>query len=76
MPDSDRRARAVARQARVVLRKSRLQATEEDLSPVWGAEAVSLVYRLSREAWSLSGMEEPSYSRPETPCRFVPSMPR
>jgi hypothetical protein len=76
MSDSDRRARAEARRSRTILRKSRLQATEEDLSPVRGAEAVSLVYRLTREAWSLAGMEEPSYTRQETPWRFVPRSPR
>jgi hypothetical protein len=58
-----------------MLRKSRLGPTEEDLSPVRGAEAVSLVYRLSREAWSLAGLEEPTYTRRETPWRFVPRPP-
>jgi hypothetical protein len=56
----------------VTLRKSRLQVTEEDISPVRGVEAVSLVSRLTREAWSLSGIEAPSYARRETPWRFVP----
>jgi hypothetical protein len=60
----------------VTLRTSRLHAAEEDLSPVRGAEAVSLVHRLTREAWSLSGMEEPSYTRRETPWRFVPRVSR
>jgi hypothetical protein len=72
MIDADRRARAEARRGRIVLRKARLQAVEEDLSPVRGAEAVSLVHRLTREAWSLSGKPEPAYSRRETPWRFVP----
>jgi hypothetical protein len=58
-----------------MLRKSRLGPTEEDLSPVRGAEAVSLVYRLSREAWSRAGLEEPTYTRRETPWRFVPRPP-
>ncbi len=75
MDGADRRARAEARRARVILRKSRLQATEEDLTPVRGVEAVSLVHRLTREAWSLSGMPEPSYTRAETPWRFVPRLP-
>lgn len=73
MSSSERRARAEARRARVVLRKSRLQATEADLSPVLGAEAVALACLLTHEAWSLAGLEEPSYTRPETPYRFVPS---
>jgi hypothetical protein len=58
-----------------MLRKSRLGPTEEDLSPLRGAEAVSLVYRLSLEAWSLAGLEEPTYTRRETPWRFVPRPP-
>lgn len=76
MADPERRARAEARRARVILRKSRLQATEEDLSPVYGAAAVALACRLTRESWSLSGLEEPSYSRSETPYHFVPSASR
>ncbi len=60
----------------MVLRKSRLQASEADLSPVYGAEAVALACRLTREAWALSGLEEPRYSRSETPYAFVPSASR
>jgi hypothetical protein len=56
----------------VTLRKTRLQAREEDPSPVTGEEAVSLVSRLTREAWSLAGMPEPTYTRRETPYRFIP----
>jgi hypothetical protein len=72
MGELDRRARAEARRPRVILRKSTLRAAEEDLSLVFGAEAVSLVHRLTRESWSLAGFQEPSYTRPETPYRFVP----
>ncbi len=60
----------------MILRKSGLRATEEDLCPVHGAEAVSLVYRLTREAWSLAGLAEPSYTRQATPWRFLPRLPR
>ena len=76
MADAESHARARTRRARVILRKSRLQATEEDLSPVYGAEAVSLVHRLTREAWSLSGKEKPRYTRREIPWRFVPRLSR
>jgi hypothetical protein len=76
MAQADRQARAEARRGRVVLRKSSLQAVEEDLSPVRGAEAISLGYRLTREAWSLSGQEEPVYTRRETSWRFVPRKAR
>ncbi len=72
MGEKDRRARAEARRRRLILRKSRLQATEEDLSPLHGVEAVALVYRLTRESWSLSGKEVPTYTRRDTPWRFVP----
>lgn len=72
MAEAESQARARTRRARVILRKSRLLTTEEDLSPVYGAEAVSLVHRLTREAWSLSGMEQPRYTRQEIPWRFVP----
>jgi hypothetical protein len=45
---------------------------EPDLSPVHGAEAISLVTQLTRESWSLSGRPWPRYARSETPYRFVP----
>jgi hypothetical protein len=72
MADADRRARAEARRTRVTLRKSQLRSREDDLCPIHGPEAVSLVYRLTRESWSLSGLPEPDYSRRDTPWRFVP----
>jgi hypothetical protein len=56
----------------MTVHKSRLRPAERDLSPVRGAEAVSLVHRLTLEAWSLSGRDVPSYARGETPWRFVP----
>jgi hypothetical protein len=60
----------------MTLRKSDLRGSEDDLNPVRGAEAVSLVDRLTREAWSLSGRELPRYERQETPFRFVPGASR
>jgi hypothetical protein len=71
MSDLDRRARAQARRSRAILHKGRLQATEAELDPLRGAEALSLVHRLTRESWSLSGREEPVYPRAQIPCRFV-----
>ena len=56
----------------MTLRKGRLQAREEDLSPIAGAEAVSLVQKLTDESWALAGLPFPSYTRAEIPCRFVP----
>jgi len=72
MSDADRRERAEARRARVTLHRSKLERRERDLNPVWGAEAISLVTQLTRESWSAAGLEFPSYTRAETPVRFVP----
>jgi hypothetical protein len=56
----------------MILRKSRLGASELDLSPISGAEALSLVFRLTKLSYSLAGHTAPSYSRTDIPCRFVP----
>jgi hypothetical protein len=69
--DDERRHRAMVRQSRMILRKTVLQAQEEDLSPVYGAEALSLVHRLTQESWALSGRVLPGYTREQTPYRFV-----
>ena len=55
----------------MTMRRVALDSTE-DASPIAGAEAVSLVHRLTRESWSLAGQEIPGYSRREMPVRFVP----
>jgi len=60
----------------VVLRRTSLHAEDGDPVPVHGPEAVSLVHRLTRESWSLAGLTEPTYTRTETPIRFVPRPPR
>ena len=73
--DDDRRLRAESRRIRATLRKTVLQAREEDLSPVYGGEALSLVDRLTLESWSLSGREFPAYTRAHTPYRFVHGRP-
>lgn len=70
MTDAERRA--LARRERMILRKSRVGEPELDLSPVFGAEAISLVYRLTRASYSLSGHPQPEYTRAQIPCRFVP----
>ena len=72
MADGSRQARADARRARAVLHKARLDSAEHDLSPLFGAEAVSLVLALTRESYSLGGLAEPSYARSRIPCQFVP----
>lgn len=72
MEDADRQHRAQARKARMTLHKSHLAAAETDPEPVYGAQALSLAARLTRESWSLTGIAEPSYTRSQIPCRFVP----
>lgn len=54
------------------IRKTRL-GDETDPAPVTGAEAVSLVWRLTQQAWSLSGQPMPTYRRDQIPFRFVPN---
>ena len=55
------------------LRKIRLHADDEDPDPIRGADAISLVHRLTLESWALAGLELPAYSRSETPYRFTAS---
>ena len=71
MEDDGRRARAESRRGKIVLRKTSLS-DDSDQEPVRGDEALSLVTRLTRESWSLAGLEEPAYSRRQIPCRAVP----
>ena len=72
MSQAGRKARAKDRRGTTVLHKTRLQAVEHDLSPIDGAEALSLVSRLTIESWSLAGRSM-HYDRAETPYRFVAS---
>lgn len=64
--------RAQARGKRMTLRKSRLGEPEVDLSPIFGADGISLVYRLTQTSYGLAGSTHPAYSREQIPCRFVP----
>jgi len=68
---SEFEARAKARAERMTLRKGRLGDSEVDLNPVFGAEAISLVQRLTRASYSLAGADSPAYTRATIPCRFV-----
>ena len=56
----------------MTIRKSHLGEPEVDLSPISGADAISLVYRLTRASYSLAGQPEPTYPREHIPCKFVP----
>jgi hypothetical protein len=69
MTDAERRA--YERRTRMSLHKARVGEPEVDLSPVFGAEAVSLVHRLTRMSYSLAGHPLPTYPRAQMPCRFV-----
>lgn len=56
----------------MTLRKGRVGEPEADLSPVFGVEAISLVYRLTRTSYSLAGHPQPAYPRERIPCKFMP----
>lgn len=72
MATDSRQARAAARREAAVLVRTHLKAIETDLDPIQGPEALSLVHRLTRESWRLSGRPFPAYDRATTPFRFVP----
>lgn len=72
MSEADRARRAELRRQTAVLRRTRLTAREEDLDPVDGSAALSLVTVLTRESWSATGEPLPQYAREEIPVRFVP----
>lgn len=63
--------RAHARQARMSLHKTHLGEPEVDFSPVFGAEAVSLVHLLTRMSYSLAGHSMSKSTRAQMPCCFV-----
>lgn len=73
---SDFQSRAKARSERMMLHKTRLGEAETDLSPIAGAEAITLVSRLTRTSYALAGRPLPTYTRGAIPCRFVPWTPR
>jgi hypothetical protein len=56
----------------MTLHKGRVGEPEVDFSPVFGAEALSLVHRLTLTSFSLAGLTLPTYTRAQIPCRFVP----
>lgn len=71
MPAEDRKQRAESRKARATITRSTLADADVDRDPVYGLEAMSLAWRLTREAWSLSGQPWPDYDRASTPYRFT-----
>ncbi len=73
--DVARQRRAEARRKSATLTKTSLRAEERDSTPIYGAQAITLVTRLSRSSWSLSGRPVPSYPRAQIPIRFVSGRP-
>lgn len=73
---TDAELRAKARGERMTLRKARLGEPEVELTPVSGADAISLVTRLTRTSYSLAGYQAAAYTRRSIPCRFVPWPPQ
>lgn len=63
--------RARQRRETMILRRTSLEDGEEDLTPVFGEEAISLVTQLTRESFGISGDGGRSYSRAQIPCVFL-----
>jgi hypothetical protein len=72
MDNVNRKARAERRRQSAVLVRSKLQVFEDDLTPIRGVDAISLVWPLTLESWSLARLDNPSYERATTPYRFMP----
>jgi hypothetical protein len=70
--DSDRRLRAEYRRRTAILGRARVGGIEPDPLPISGADALSLVERLTRESWMAAGGSFPEYSRDQIPVAFVP----
>jgi len=71
MEKTDREKRAEKRRERMVITRCRLEDSDIDPDPVYGAEAIELTAILSRQAWAFSGRPFPKYSRSEIPVRFT-----
>jgi len=67
----ERKQRADKRRRTVVLMKRTMETQDLDLNPLRGAEALSLVWPLTRESWSLGRHRLPNYDRATIPCCFV-----
>lgn len=55
----------------MTLRKAHLGDPEVDLTPVFGAEAISLVHLLTRMSYGLAGHALPVCAREQIPYRVV-----
>jgi hypothetical protein len=74
MTDAEKRAQA--RASRMTLHKGRLGQPVVDPNEVFGSDAISLVYRLTRTSYAFAGQPLPAYPRDQIPCRFVPKSHR
>lgn len=72
--DEARRRRAEARKNWPVRFFPLGQEPGDDLSATTTAsERVAMVWTLTQDAWAAAGRPIPTYSRAETPIRFIPS---
>lgn len=71
MEETSRKKRAELRRQRMVISHCRIEDSDVDPHPVFGAEAISLAAMLSRQAWAFSGRPFPNYKRQDIPVRFV-----
>lgn len=71
-PGDPRRDTAARRAKAMIIRKGHVGQPEADLSPVDGEAAISLLTQLTRESFSLTGLNEPRSARGRIPVRFVP----
>ncbi|MFT3921023.1 MAG: hypothetical protein QM778_00675 [Myxococcales bacterium] len=69
--EEDRRKRAAARKTWQIRQFALGAEPEDDLSALSPAERVGMVWRMTQDAWASMGKEIPSYSRNETPVRWV-----
>ena len=75
MNSYERSLRAEVRRGKAILRKTRLQSVEGELSYIDGVDAISLVGTLTRENWAASRQAWPNYDRSDIPIHFVPGRP-
>jgi hypothetical protein len=69
MTDAEKRAQA--RASRMTLHKGHLGQPTVDQDVLFGSDAVSLAYRLTRASYALAGQPAPAYPRDQIPCRVV-----
>ena len=71
MSDDERQARAEARRARVVIRRTVLGRDDEGLEGMPG-ERVALAFALTRASWAMTGKPWPAAGTGRAIVRFLP----